>query len=77
MLGFHHSGNTPDDTERLKITVTGSASSGANFLGRCVGMPSGPEALRPSSLRHTAEVVIVGGWSGGGKKSGRAVVSSG
>ena len=42
---FHRSGNTPDDTERLKITVTGSASSGANFLRRRPGMPSGPEAL--------------------------------
>ena len=42
---FYRSGNTPDDTERLKIAVTGSASSSANSLRRRVGISSGPEAL--------------------------------
>ena len=42
---FHRPGNTPDDTEQLKIAVTGSASLGANSLRRRAGIPSGPEAL--------------------------------
>ena len=42
---FHWVGNTPDDTERLKIVATGSASSGANSLRMRAGTPSGPGAL--------------------------------
>ena len=42
---FHRSGNTPDDTEQLKIAVTGLASSGANSLRRRAGILSGPEVL--------------------------------
>ena len=42
---FHCVGNTPDETNRLKINATGSASSGANSLRRLAGIPSGPGAL--------------------------------
>ena len=80
LASFHCVGKNPDDSERLKMLVTDSASSGENSFRRRAGTPSGPGALkvpRPSSFLRTAIVDMVGGCSRYGKKAGNFEVSRG
>ena len=43
---FHAVGKVPDNNERLKMVVTGSAISRANSFRMRFGIASGPQALK-------------------------------
>ena len=60
---FHNVGKEPEENEALNMSVTGVASSGANFFQIRFGTSSGPMALKGlmlSKFLHTSDGLITG-----------------